>query len=38
MREVDWKAYTENYIMGTKKYILKEDPGNMEQARAHLRM
>ena len=38
VREVDWQSYTENYVVGTKKYILNEDPDNLEQARAHLKM
>lgn len=35
---IHWPTYTENYCIGTKKFILKEDPENVHAARAHVKM
>jgi hypothetical protein len=36
-RGLHWPTYVENYCLGTKKYILKEDLSGLPAARAHLR-
>lgn len=36
-RSLHWPSYVENYCLGTKKYILKEDLSGLPAARAHLR-
>jgi fatty acyl-CoA reductase len=35
--EIDWKLYLEQYILGTRRFILKEDPSTFPAARSHLR-
>lgn len=35
--ELEWKPYLEQYILGTRKFILKEDPSTFPAARSHLR-
>ena len=35
--EIEWKSYLEQYILGTRKFILKEDPSTFPAARSHLR-
>jgi len=37
VRTIDWKAYLENYSLGTRLYILKDDPSTLPRARKHLR-
>lgn len=37
VREVDWDAYLNSYVLGIRKFILKEDPSTFPEARAHLR-
>ena len=34
VREIDWKAYIRNYVLGARKYILKEADGSEPAARA----
>ena len=36
VRELNWKNYIENYCLGTKKYLLKEDMSNMNKCRQQL--
>ena len=36
-RPLHWPTYIENYILGTKKYLLKEDMVDVPAARAHLK-
>jgi len=36
-RGIHWPKYIENYLMGTKKYLLKEDMLGLPAARQHLR-
>ena len=36
-RSLHWPTYLENYCLGTKKYILKEDLNDLPAARAHLK-
>jgi len=36
VRTIDWDQYMENYVLGTRQYILKDDPKNIPQARKHL--
>jgi len=36
-RALHWPTYMENYCLGTKKYILKEDLAGLPAARAHLK-
>ncbi|KAL1109971.1 hypothetical protein AAG570_014080 [Ranatra chinensis] len=33
---LDWTAYLQTYIMGTRTYIMKDDPSTLPSARAHL--
>ncbi|XP_034234854.1 putative fatty acyl-CoA reductase CG5065 isoform X2 [Thrips palmi] len=35
--DLDWDAYLNTYVLGTRKFILKEDPSTFPEARAHLR-
>ncbi len=35
-RSIHWKTYIENYLIGTKKYLLKEDLHGVPAARQHL--
>ena len=35
-RSIHWKTYIENYLVGTKKYLLKEDLHGVPGARQHL--
>lgn len=35
--DLDWRAYFEQYVLGTRKFILKEDPSTFPMARSHLR-
>ncbi|KAK3907438.1 Putative fatty acyl-CoA reductase [Frankliniella fusca] len=37
VREVDWDSYLNMYVLGIRKFILKEDPSTFPEARAHLR-
>ncbi|OQV24146.1 Fatty acyl-CoA reductase 1 [Hypsibius exemplaris] len=36
-REVHWPSYIENYCLGMKKFLLKEDLDNLPRARRHQR-
>lgn len=36
MKELHWPSYIEQFCLGTKKYVLKEDMSNMNKARHHL--
>lgn len=36
VRQLNWDSYWENYCLGTKKYVLKEDMANMPRARQDL--
>jgi fatty acyl-CoA reductase len=36
-RPIHWQTYLENFCMGTRKYVLKEDVCNLPTARAHIR-
>jgi hypothetical protein len=35
--EIDWKPYLGQYVLGTRRFILKEDPSTFPAARRHLR-
>jgi fatty acyl-CoA reductase len=35
--EIEWKSYLGQYVLGTRKFILKEDPSTFPAARSHLR-
>jgi fatty acyl-CoA reductase len=35
--EIDWKPYLGQYVLGTRRFILKEDPSTFPAARSHLR-
>jgi len=37
-RTLHWPTYIENYCMGTKKFILREDLSGLPAARARLKM
>lgn len=34
---LDWEKYLETYVLGTRQYILKEDPKTLEKAKKQLR-
>ena len=36
VRQIDWTAYLENYCLGVKKFVLKEDTKNLLKARKAL--
>lgn len=36
IRSLDWDAYIHQYILGIRKYILKDDPNTLSNARSHL--
>lgn len=36
-RALHWATYMQNYCLGTKKFVLKEDPSGFPAARAHLK-
>ncbi|KAG0410705.1 hypothetical protein HPB47_012189 [Ixodes persulcatus] len=36
IRTIDWVPYLENYILGVRKYVLKEDPSTIPAARKKL--
>lgn len=37
VNEVNWTKYMEDYWLGVRKHILKEDPNNLPDAHKHLR-
>ncbi len=37
LRNLDWEEYTNNFCMGTKRYLLKEDMANLPKARKHMK-
>ncbi|XP_066999397.2 putative fatty acyl-CoA reductase CG5065 isoform X2 [Anabrus simplex] len=37
IKNLDWRKYFETYVLGTRKYILKEDPSSFPEARKQLR-
>ncbi|XP_003745037.1 fatty acyl-CoA reductase 1 [Galendromus occidentalis] len=37
VRTIDWPSYVHTYCSGIRRYLLKEDSSNLEQARAHVR-
>ncbi|XP_003221419.2 fatty acyl-CoA reductase 1 isoform X2 [Anolis carolinensis] len=37
VRQLHWSEYMENYCLGTKKYLLKEDMAGIPAAKQHLR-
>ncbi|XP_059487923.1 putative fatty acyl-CoA reductase CG5065 [Neocloeon triangulifer] len=37
IKGVNWAQYMENYVLGTRRFILKEDPSNFPAAHKHLR-
>lgn len=36
-KAIHWPTYTENYCLGTKMYLLKEDLTGLPAARAHMK-
>ena len=34
---MDWKTYVERFCMGTKIYLMKDDPNNLKQARKQIK-
>lgn len=36
VRQVDWNSYLFDYVMGIKKFLLKENLENLNRSRAHL--
>lgn len=37
VRDIDWASYLETYALGTRRFILKDDPSTLPAARKHLR-
>nr|XP_058138975.1 fatty acyl-CoA reductase 2 isoform X2 [Dasypus novemcinctus]XP_058138976.1 fatty acyl-CoA reductase 2 isoform X2 [Dasypus novemcinctus] len=37
VRKLNWLEYTENYVLGIKKYLLKEDMAGIPEAKQHLK-
>ncbi|KAJ8687690.1 hypothetical protein QAD02_023484 [Eretmocerus hayati] len=37
VRQIDWPSYLENYILGIRRFILKESPDSLPAARLHLK-
>ena len=37
IKDLNWDTYLNTYVLGTRKFILKEDPSTFPEARAHLR-
>jgi len=35
--KIHWKTYIENYCLGTKMYVMKEDMTSLPEARAHMK-
>ncbi|XP_014246768.1 putative fatty acyl-CoA reductase CG5065 isoform X2 [Cimex lectularius] len=35
--QIDWRTYLESYMLGTRSYVLKEDPSTIPEARINLR-
>ena len=36
-RGMHWPTYLDNYLNGTKKFVLKEDESGLPAARAHIK-
>lgn len=34
--KIEWRSYLESYVLGTRKYILKEDPKTLDVAKKRL--
>lgn len=37
VRQLNWLEYIENYVLGIKKYLLKEDMAGIPKAKQHLK-
>lgn len=37
IRQLDWKAYTENYVLGARKFLLDEAMTTLPAARSNLK-
>lgn len=37
VRQLNWLEYIENYVLGVKKYLLKEDMAGIPEAKQHLK-
>lgn len=37
VRQLNWLEYIENYVLGIKKYLLKEDMAGIPEAKQHLK-
>lgn len=37
VRQLNWLEYIENYVLGVKKYLLKEDMAGVPEAKQHLK-
>lgn len=37
VRQLNWLPYIENYVLGLKKHLLKEDMAGIPEAKQHLR-
>ncbi|KAF6214116.1 hypothetical protein GE061_011847 [Apolygus lucorum] len=37
INDINWREYIETYVLGTRKYILKEDPATIPESRTNLK-
>lgn len=37
INDLDWRTYIESYVLGTRKFVLKDDPSTFPTAKKHLR-
>nr|ASC44542.1 fatty acyl-CoA reductase [Adelphocoris suturalis] len=37
LSNIDWRKYIETYVLGTRKFILKEDPATIPESRVNLK-
>ena len=37
IKMVDWDEYIKHFVLGTRHYVLKEDPATLPKARRHMR-
>lgn len=36
VKQINWASYMENYVLGIRHYLLKEDPGTIDAAKLRL--
>jgi fatty acyl-CoA reductase len=38
VRKINWESYMESYVLGVRKYLLKEDSSTLDLRRSNLKM